>query len=67
MRSRWIALAVMAAVGLWAVGCDTGKKDDPKVNNPNNVQLKPLPSPGAPGGDGGDKKAATGSQGPAAQ
>jgi len=67
MRSRWIALAVVAAVGLWAVGCDSGKKDDPKVNNPNNVQLKPLAAPGSPGDGAGQKKAAGGSPGPAAQ
>ncbi|HJZ92709.1 MAG TPA: hypothetical protein VKE40_17670 [Gemmataceae bacterium] len=66
MRYRCLTLAVVVALGLWGAGCDTGKGANPKAENPNNVQLKPLESPQTPGG-GGDKKAGGGSQGPNAQ
>jgi hypothetical protein len=67
MRYRCLTLAVVVAFCLSGTGCDTGKGGaNPKAENPNNVQLKPLDSPQTPGG-GADKKAGGGSQGPNAQ
>ena len=58
MRSKWF-FGLLLAVGVVSLtSCDGGGGgggSDPKVNNPDKVQLQPLPAPKSPGDTGGGK------------
>jgi len=54
---RTIKVLTLFAVVFLGAGCGEGKTNTPKVSGDQKVDLKPLPTPGSPGGGGEAPKA----------